>query len=260
MADEKKTHIVKKRDLADIIHSGDPTALEIFLDDPAPVIAQAIIDLFAHGLVALVGPGVRIVQGALKGNLFKQLAKEVKQFREKGQIDDSFGEKKYGFQSWVELLTIIDEDTPDEDRLEALKAMFYSINKVNATDADQILGYQLFQIAKRLSSNELLVLRAARELVQAGKSKSSVLHFGDWAMGVSEHLGHNLVGLVEHADKVLVDNLLLTGRVGSDHSSVQLSERGRLTDLGIKFCENIERYRLEKAREHMGPRSREATR
>jgi hypothetical protein len=27
-----------------------------------------------------------------------------------------------------------DEDTPDKDRLEALKAMFYSIDKVSGTD------------------------------------------------------------------------------------------------------------------------------
>ena len=41
--------------------------------------------------------------------------------REKGKINDRFAESKYGFQSWVELHTIIDDDTPHEDRLEALK-------------------------------------------------------------------------------------------------------------------------------------------
>jgi hypothetical protein len=28
-----------------------------------------------------------------------------------------------GYKSWVELLTILDEEVPDEDRLQALKAM-----------------------------------------------------------------------------------------------------------------------------------------
>ena len=73
MTEEKKTYVIKKRDLADIIHSGDPSALEVFLDEPIPVIAQAITELFSKGPVALVGPAVRIVQGTLKGHLFKSL-------------------------------------------------------------------------------------------------------------------------------------------------------------------------------------------
>lgn len=246
MNEERKTYILKKRDVAEIIHSGDTSALEAFLDEPIPVIAQAITELFSKGPVALVGPGIRIVQGALKGNLFKQLAKEIRQFKEKGRIDESFGETKYGFQSWVELLTIIDEDVPDEDRIEALKAMFFSINKVNATDADQILGYQLFQVAKRLSSNELLVLKAVWELLGKAAFRGD-MGFNEWAEAVSKHLGHSLIGLIEHADKVLVDNQLLTERVLPDRSGIQHGRQGRLTDLGIKFCENVERYRIEKS-------------
>ena len=42
--------------------------------------------------------------------------------------------------------------------------MFLAANKVNASDAEKILGYQLFQIARRLTSNELLVLKATFQL------------------------------------------------------------------------------------------------
>ena len=31
-----------------------------------------------------------------------------------------------------------------------LKAAFYNVNKINQTDADQIVSYQLWQIAKEL--------------------------------------------------------------------------------------------------------------
>ena len=37
-------------------------------------------------------------------------------------------------------MTVIDEDTPDQDRMDALKAM---CNNVNTTDAGHILGYGL---------------------------------------------------------------------------------------------------------------------
>jgi len=244
MAEEKKTFVVKKRDVSEIIRLRDPEALEIFLNDPIPVISQAIIEFMSHGAVALTGRGVRIVQGALKGELFQQVAKEVKDLQEKGKIDKNFEQRKYGFQSWVELLTVIDEDTPDEDRFEAMKAMFYSANRINATDGDQILGYQLFQIAKRLSSNELLVLKATSEMSRKGPMRPGS-GFRDWAMDVAQQLGHNLVSLIEHAERALVDNQLLSERTLPDRSGIQLQDKWRLTDLGIRFCENIERYRID---------------
>lgn len=245
MSKEEKTYVVKRRDLAEIIHSADASALEVFLDEPTPVIAGAITELLSKGPVGLAGPAVRIVQGALKGVLFKQLAKEVHHFKEKGQFDESFGDRKYGFQTWVELLTVIDEDAPDEDRLEAMKAMFYSANKINATDGEQIVGYQLFQIAKRLSSNELLVLRAAHELFRKGPMRPGS-GFRHWATAVAQQLGHNVTSLIEHADNALVDNQLLSERGLPDRSGIQLSDKWRLTDLGIRFCENIERYQIDK--------------
>jgi hypothetical protein len=244
MADERPGFIVKKRDLADIIRLEDAGALEIFFQNPLGVIAQLTVEFFSSGPKALVGPGVRIVQGALKGNLLSQLAREVDDLRKKGKIDDNFGERKYGFQTWVELLNIIDEDTPDEDRLEALKAMFYAINKVNATDAEQILGYQLFQIAKKLTSNELLVLKAVYEL-QNDKTKTGHGGFIEWAQAVSKHLGHSLTSLIDHADKALVENQLLSERFFPDRSGIHWLN-WRMTDLGVRFCENIERYKVEK--------------
>lgn len=58
--------------------------------------------------------------------------------------------------------------------------MFYAVNKVDASDGESIAAYHLWQIAKSLSSGELL------------------------------HATH-----------------------------------ARLTDLGIRFCENVETYNLE---------------
>jgi len=244
MADEQPTYIVKKRDLADIIRLEDAGALEVFLQNPLAVIAQLTVEFFSSGPKALVGPGVRIVQGALKGNLLKRFAKEVEDLRKKGKIDDNFGDRKYGFQSWVELLNIIDEDTPDEDRLEALKAMFYSINRVKAADAEQIIGYQLFQIAKKLTSNELLVLKAVYELQNKEKGVQGIGGFVQWAQAVSRQLGHSLTSLVDHADKALVENQLLTERFHADRSGIAWPN-WRLTDLGLRFCENIDRYKVE---------------
>jgi hypothetical protein len=73
----------------------------------------------------------------------------------------------------VGLFKTIDEDPPDKDLLEALMAMFYGANKVNATDAEHMLSYRLFQIAKRLNSGELLLLRILYGSFKRGMTWSS---------------------------------------------------------------------------------------
>ncbi len=64
-------------------------------------------------------------------------------------------------------MTTIDEDPPDADRLEALKAMFYGVSKVGIEDAERSLTYWLFQIAKVLTSSELVLLRAMFDCKEA---------------------------------------------------------------------------------------------
>jgi len=244
MSDEP-SYIVKKRDLAEIIQNPNRDAIEELLEDPGAVLAASLTDLF-RSPTALIERGVRVVQAAFKGQAFYQLGKEVKPLRKKGKLAEDFEANKYGYQTWVELLSIIDEDTPDVDRLEALKAMFLACNKVNATDAEHILGYQLFQISRRLSSNELLVMKAVFELYKQGPANpllNTNTSYTRWSEVVAEHLGHSLKSLVQFANDSLVSHQLLSERGPSNTISLQ---NGRLTDLGISFCQNIEHYQIEK--------------
>jgi hypothetical protein len=130
---EDESYIVKQRDLAEMI-SLQVLSRNLSSKQPLTAIAEATTALPPR----YFAPVGRIVQGALKGEVFEQVQREVRQLREKGRIPDDFAAKKYGFRSWGELLITIDDDTPDEDTLEALKAMFYSINKISATDGLRI--------------------------------------------------------------------------------------------------------------------------
>src|SRR5258708_6566184 len=161
---EDESYIVKATDLAEIIRTKDGAALGQFLKDPKSAIAGALIQGLSDGSSAFKQPLIRIAVAALSGYAVEQFAKEIKAFQEKGKVPDDWAEKPRGFQTWVELLKVIDEDCPDEERLDALKAMFFAVNKVNASDAERITGYQLFQIAKKLSSNDLLILARVSEL------------------------------------------------------------------------------------------------
>src|ERR1035437_4409485 len=162
MADETAL-IVKPRDYSDIIQLQEPGVLENFFDEPLPFIVATITGALAAGKSGWILSSGRLVQAMVKGRLFEQWSKEVKKLQESGRIPEDFADKKYGFQTWVELMTIIDEESPDVDRLGALKAMFFAVNKVGTTDGEKILAYQLWQIAKKLNSGELLLLKIAYE-------------------------------------------------------------------------------------------------
>src|SRR5216683_1460081 len=97
-----------------------------------------------NGYFATVG--TRLVQAAFKARLFQQLGREIDDLRAKGKLPKDFSENPNGYKSWVELLTILDEESPDAERLEALKAMFYGVNQVAITDQERILQYQLSMV------------------------------------------------------------------------------------------------------------------
>ncbi|MGA2887071.1 MAG: hypothetical protein ABSE51_03410 [Terracidiphilus sp.] len=196
----------------------------------------------AVGKNGLFLSGGRIVQALLKGRLFQQWAAEFKKLRETGRIPGDFAEKKYGFQTWVELMTIIDEESPDADRLAALKAMFFAVNKVGATDGERIKGYQLWQIAKQLNSGELLLLRTA--YLKRSEFASGVTHpnyvssYSNWASYMAKAIGHDSQGLIDIHEKRPTELGLLTER---DRSRIN-GQDARLSELGLMFCANIEKY------------------
>jgi hypothetical protein len=244
------TYILKPKDASAIVRLQDPTVIEQILENPLPILAEIVTGYIQTGNGFWGGFGARLAQAALKGRVFEQFGGEFKQLRDKGKIPDDFTEKKFGYQSWVELLMVLDSETPDEDRLEALKAMFYAVNKVEATDGQRILAYQLFQISKRLTAGELLLLRTVFVAYSSGSFTTSqrVTLLG-WACDFANRLGHGLSALIMKDQAVLVDNGLLTSRIDMAAGQYQVNQHwvdnvnARITDLGIRFCENIDEYK-----------------
>jgi hypothetical protein len=234
--------VLKPKDpLSDIILTENKDALARFLDEPLPAIAEAITGALASGPKSWVLASGHIVQAALKGRLFPQFATLVNELREKGKIPEDYADKKYGYQSFVEVMEVIDEETPNEDRMEAIQAMFLAVNGVNATDAERVLSYQLLQIAKKLSSGELLLLAAFYE---EGKPSAFSPSAGygtrqNWAALFAGNLGHRLNSLVLRDQQALLEQKLVTGELMDathDRSSW-------ISDLGVKFCRAIEEFR-----------------
>src|SRR5271168_1828734 len=119
--DDQTSLVLPPHDYFDIAKLQDPSTLEDFLEQPLTFIAESITGALAVGKTGVMVAGGRVVQALMKGMLFKQWNAEFKRLREAGRIPDNFAERKYGFQTWVELMTILDEESPDADRLKALK-------------------------------------------------------------------------------------------------------------------------------------------
>lgn len=238
-------YIIKPKDPSAIVRLQNPTVIEEILENPLPVLAEIATGYIQTGNGFWAGFGARLAQAALKASVFQQFGREFRQLRDKGKIPDDFAEKKYGYKSWVELLTVLDEEMPDEDRLEALNAMFYSVNKIGVADGQRIANYQLFQIAKRLTSSQVLLLKAAHErATAAGFLPNAFTSANNWLELLAEKLGHRIAGLVEQDERALMQNGLLTGRTMIDESGIN-DGNGRMTSLAFKFCENLKTYRAD---------------
>ena len=240
--------IVKPRDYSDIIKLQEPGVLEEFFDEPLSFIAETVTGALAAGKAGWFLASGRIVQGMLKAKLLQQFSKEVKKFRDAGKIEKDFAETKYGGQTWVELMRIIDEESPDADRLEALKAMFFAINKVGTTDGERIKAYQLWQIAKKLNSGELLLLKTVFECKDAyGHSVDPQIRnkYPHWRTSMSSVVSHGSEGLIELHQKKPTDFGLLTPITPNIMGDIINVRNARLSDLGLAFCANIETYVVE---------------
>jgi hypothetical protein len=254
---DNESFILKPKDSALIVKLQDPTELQRLLENPLEAIAEVVSGYFASGNGYWAHAGLRIVQGAFKARLFEQFDRELRELRKKGKLPGDFSGNKNGYKSWIELLTVLDEEVPDEDRLEALKAMFFAVNKVGIGDKQRVLNYQLFQIAKRLTSGELLLMKAVFEGYRNNDfSGSGMIALDSWARNMSSRIGHGLASLVIRDSNALEQQGLINARIATGGATVALyaaadhtvhPAQARITDLGIRFCENLQTYQIEKS-------------
>jgi hypothetical protein len=231
--------VLRPRDHFDVVCLQEARALEEFLDQPLTYIAEVMTGALATGKNGVLAAGGKIVQGLLKGRLFQQFNEELKKLRECGKIAEDFADKRYGFQTWVELMTIIDEESPDADRLEALKAMFFDVNRVNASDGERVAAYHLWQLTKQLSSGELLLLKTAYQ--QRISYHPNWNDYNLWRAAMAKTIGHNVTGLIDLHEKKLTELGIFSERQLGDGSGI-LAQNARLTELGLKLCSNIQEY------------------
>jgi hypothetical protein len=245
MGDDKAAtpnYVLVARDYADIAHLESPGLIERILSSSRSEKVAYVSALLTSGLSkhALAGPKVALAAMAVEA--LTDFGREVSRWVKERKIPEDFAGRPSGYQTWVDLLQEIDSNPIDGERLKAMKAMFLAANQVNATEGESIAAYQLFQIAKRLSSGQLLLLRTAHtRATESGFAPDSRGSASIWLETIAHRLGHGISGLVEQDERVLIQNGLLTARTWNDESGIN-DGNGRLTPLALKFCENLQTY------------------
>jgi len=228
----------------ELIKFDDPKSIAEFLQQPAIKIAEFITGILVSDTKYLKLSAGHLVQASIKWKLFTQLGKEIRSYIEKGEIKEDFFDKPQNQHSLSELLKFIDEATPNEDRFNAMKALFIKSVTNCSSEKDQILSYQFMQFCKDLESGDLLILKAAYDITNGNLSQAfGQTTFGVkdkdahvWLVNISKQIGHDIKSLVEvHEDK-LMDLKLLSPRTHSDRSGIETTDYYRLTELGYKLC------------------------
>jgi hypothetical protein len=236
----ESSYVLAARDYADIAHLENPSVIErVFSRSRTEAIAY-VGELLQSGVPKYILAGPKVAFTAMAVKALGDLWAEVSAWKKDGTFREDFAGRDSGRQTFVELLVEIDSNPIDADRLKAMKAMFLAANRVDATEKESILAYQLFQIAKAMKSGQLLLLKVCYESFRTGNFQRDQPVAGPtWSAKIANNVGHCLVALVEQDEKVLVDCGLISPRA----YGAQVREvNGRLTDLGIKFCQNIELY------------------
>lgn len=242
---EGSAYVIRSRDYADIAHLQNATAMERFLEQPAKAIAGQMAEWLLSGAKTLILAGPKIAVAAITVKALEQFGTELRSWIQNDKIPEDFAGRRPGWQSFVELFAEIDSNPTDEDRLEALKAMFLAANQPHVGDGPRMLSYQLFQVAKKLSSGELMLLKVIYETYKAngwphGTPSSS--HAYNWRGAMASKSGHGLSALVEQNERKLAEYGLISPIVMLSNLGTFKDDNARLTDLGIRFCENIQKY------------------
>jgi hypothetical protein len=234
-------------DSKDLIEFNDPKSVAEFLRQPAAKIAEFITGMLVSDTKDFKLSAGRLVQASIKSKLFHQLGEEIKEYTDKGKIKEDYLDKDQNFQALSDLLEFIDGEAPDEDRFNAMTTLFIRKVSHDSTDEEQLLSYQFMKICKDLDSGDLLVIKAAYDIVNDNlkfKLSGSVVDKKDksasnWFITISNQIGHGIASLVEVHEEKLSKLKLIGPRTQTDGSGIGSTKYYRLTDLGYKLCEYI---------------------
>lgn len=226
MSNDKK--VIVKVDKKGVGIEFDPAMIEKYFQNPALWFAEVLTGVATYGKKDLFLAGGQIIQGAIKLDLWGELLYQLNKARKEGKTKSKFYESRTGRINFNELFSYLDKnDTPDEEVFKAMQAIFFASEEIKSEQKDEILAYELIQLAKRMKAIDLLVLMAAYELYLKQKEgiKLGIKTVQDWQIRVSEMIKLPI-------DMVVDSRIKFSGNQEATYPSL-FSVNDNLSDAGV---------------------------
>ena len=218
-----------------------PSKLDTILDIAVRDGAATVAGILSSDKQQLILSAGKVIQAIRGGGFLKTLEKEFREYRDKGRIKDEYLVSDQAKNNLQILLSFIDEDSPDEVRFNAMKAIFLGAATEEMSSQEDTISTELLKIGRTLSSGEFLVLATAYRLKDTAVLKK---HWGaaDWNTVIAQESHLDYAELVEIHEQKLMEKYLLSGRTMSDKSGVLVNPHFRLSGLAVRLCDFIKEY------------------
>lgn len=170
-----------------------------------------------------------VVQGVISGQVVSNLQKEIEYYIDKGRIEEDFVSSIQGQRCFIELLKFLEQEIPDNDRLELLKRIYVVSATEEIHDRESLLPLQFMQIARNLNHGEIVVLFAA---YRDEKYFHSYIRIEDAIKLLVKKTGLEYSELVQLHLESITSKRLMVGR----YKDIQI------TPMGKAFCEFVSYY------------------
>ena len=202
-------------------------------------IIQGISGLTQSDRKQLVGVAGRLLQAAILGK-FEEFSIEWNDLKSAGRIKEEFVTRPKSQAALLELLQFIDQSPPEQDLFDAIKSIFFRGIAPDSTDIDSLRSYEFLQVARKLNSGDILVLKACLNLREKGSvAPGNSSH--RWVDAIAKET--NLpTGVVEIHEQNLNRSRLIGDRIYPDKSGMMNSETYGLTQFGLEFGSFVTAY------------------
>ncbi len=215
------------------------------------------LDAMQKGLERQTGPESaamwgRVVFGPLTKYLMpdivlaqgKVLQSEVQRLIEKGCIKRDVFDEQPNLLALSEILKMVENgELNDEELFRAVKSIFYSSLISGAGEYQKRRARSFLSLCRRISTDDLLILRAAYELAVLTVPNDEV-NANKWRVAIANKTGLSHKELIEAREEGLMDERLISDYLyKGDNSGFMRTDHYRLTNLGFEFCEFFVRFR-----------------
>ncbi|MEK6559946.1 MAG: hypothetical protein AABZ43_07355 [Planctomycetota bacterium] len=229
----------------------DTNDLAKFQEDTSSVLAKTLTGLI-EGITGVAASEKKeiylsvghLLQAVRKGKFLSQFLTEWNQYRAKGRIKEDYPNTEQHYTCIQEILDFLDSDPPEEIRFDILKKIFLVAATEKVSDRKSLLPQQYMKVCRTLSSGEIVVLSTAYKISKQEYIKHNSAAV--WLKKIAEESGLVHPELVEIHEEELMKKHLLSPRVHSDKSAINVNPHFRLTRLGLDICNYIENYVEEK--------------